>query len=76
MDFPLARPSRALVALALTMMKRLEEFTEARRTNAQALLAGLEGVPGVKPIAVAARTSPVYLRLPILIEDAQARGRP
>jgi perosamine synthetase len=72
-DFPLARPSRALAALARTMVTHLDDFTEGRRRNASALLAGLAGVPGIDSIALPRSAEPVYLRLPLLIADAAAR---
>ncbi len=74
-DFPLHRPSRPLTALAETMVPRLEPFTRARVDNATALLAGLRGVPGIRTIAPQPGAAPVYLRLPILVEDAPARQR-
>ena len=40
-DYPLAQSDRVLVALGLTMLRRLDEFTSARRANAAALLAEL-----------------------------------
>jgi len=74
-DFPLERPPRSLVALAVTMLDRLDEFTGARHANAAKLLEVLSAVPGLQPIAPTAGTAPVYLRLPILIADANARDR-
>ena len=74
-EFPMHRPSRPLVALASTMVPRLEWFTRARVENATALLDGLRGVSGVRTIAPRAGSTPVYLRLPILLDDAQRRQR-
>jgi dTDP-4-amino-4,6-dideoxygalactose transaminase len=56
-------------------LEHLEEFTRVRQANASALLRGLRGVAGVQTIAPARSAIPVYLRLPILVEDAQTRGR-
>jgi dTDP-4-amino-4,6-dideoxygalactose transaminase len=75
MDFPLHRPSRPLTALASTMLPRLERFTRARVENATALLDGLRGVPGVRTIAPRPGSTPVYLRLPVFVDDAQGRQR-
>lgn len=74
-EFPMHRPSRPLTALACTMLPRLERFTRARRENAAALLEGLHGVPGVRTVTPHPGSAPVYLRLPILVDDAQARER-
>lgn len=72
-EYPLERPSGALVSLAVTMLDRLEAFTRARVSNASALLDGLQHVDGVRTIAPVPGSSPVYLRLPLLMADASAR---
>jgi dTDP-4-amino-4,6-dideoxygalactose transaminase len=72
-DFPLARPSRPLAALARTMVGHLGDFTEGRRRNASTLLAGLASISGVDTIAPVASAAPVYLRLPVLVANAAAR---
>ncbi len=74
-DFPLARPSRPLAALGLTMLAHLDEFTAARRANAAALLERLNRVPGIRTVAPLDGAAPVYLRLPILAKDPQDRRR-
>jgi perosamine synthetase len=74
-EFPLELPSRSLVALAQTMVPRLNEFTEVRVRNAQALLAVLAPIAGIQAIAPAAGAVPVYLRLPVLMSDAEARDK-
>lgn len=73
-DFPLTRPSRPQTTLALTMLPRLDEFTEARRTHARQLLEGLRGAPGVSTIRPLDGSSPVYLRLPLLAENETSRN--
>ena len=74
-DFPLERSSRALTALAAAMVPRLDEFTGARIANATALLDGLKGVSGIRSTSAAANATPVYLRLPILVSDADRKER-
>jgi perosamine synthetase len=74
-DFPLQAPNRALLALALTMMKRLDTLTADRRRNAQALLDGLSRAEYIRPIAPGRDAIPVYLRLPLLIADAEQRDQ-
>ncbi|MGH9349376.1 MAG: DegT/DnrJ/EryC1/StrS family aminotransferase, partial [Vicinamibacterales bacterium] len=74
-DFPLELPSRPLVALARVMVGRLEELTRARVANASALLERLGAVHGLRTIAPRAGAVPVYLRLPVLVSDAEARRR-
>jgi dTDP-4-amino-4,6-dideoxygalactose transaminase len=75
MDFPLHGPSRPLTALAVAMMTRLDAFTRARTGNASALLAGLDGLPGVRAVTPGAQAVPVYLRLPVLVDTPEARDR-
>lgn len=74
-EFPLERPSRPLVALGLTMIDRLDEFTSVRTRNAAALLAGLSTVKGIRAIAPVPGSVPVYLRLPILADSEQLRNK-
>lgn len=68
-EFPLARADRALMALGLTMLRRLDEFTAARRANAAAITAILRGT-GLGPIAPRVDAEPAYLRLPVLAASA------
>ena len=65
-DYPLAQPDRVLVALGLTMLRRLDEFTSARRANAAALLAELRAIE-LDTVEPHAGTAPAYLRLPVLL---------
>ena len=65
-DFPLRQPDRVLVALGLTMLRRLDEFTSARRANAAAALAELRPIE-LDTIEPQAGTAPAYLRLPVLL---------
>jgi dTDP-4-amino-4,6-dideoxygalactose transaminase len=74
-DFPLEQPSRALSGLGSVMLPHLDEFTDVRTRNAAALLEGLRSIPGVQTIAPRSDAVPVYLRLPILIADTNARRR-
>ena len=73
--FPLERQSRSLVALALTMMAHLDEFTRARAANATALLEGLKDVNGVQAVLPRTGTVSAWLRLPVLYAEAGARDR-
>lgn len=74
-EFPIARPSPALAALARVMLARLEAFTAARVANAQRLRDGLAAVPGLRPISVPSSAVPAYLRLPMLARDERQRDR-
>lgn len=73
-DFPLHRPDPRLSALASTMLGQLETFTAARQANAGAWLSALAGRPGVETIRAVDRATPVYLRLPVLLDSEAARS--
>jgi perosamine synthetase len=72
-EYPLARPSQPLAALALTMIERLEWLTAARVANARRLSQGLASCSALEPIAPRADAVPVYLRLPLLAPTASTR---
>jgi len=74
-EFPIEAPSRALVALGATMFEHLDELTQGRTATASALLDGLEGVGGVHRVVPPSGAKAVYLRLPILVSDTDARRR-
>jgi dTDP-4-amino-4,6-dideoxygalactose transaminase len=74
-DFPLEAPMRPLVALGVAMMDRLDELTRARVANASALADGLRSIPGIQMITPTATATPVYLRMPILVENLDTRRR-
>ncbi len=72
-DFPLEAPPRALSALASTVLRRLEYVNLRRTQNATQLMAALRGVAGITLVTPAPTSDPVYLRLPIIVDDASAR---
>ena len=74
-EFPLELPSRSLVALGLTMVDHLDKFTRARVATASALLDMLAPVGGIHTFTPTPGAVPVYLRLPILMADADTRDR-
>jgi dTDP-4-amino-4,6-dideoxygalactose transaminase len=65
-DYPLEQSDPILVALAATMMRRLDQFTVARRDNAALLLDALRG-SRLTTISPRAGAAAVYLRLPVLV---------
>jgi dTDP-4-amino-4,6-dideoxygalactose transaminase len=73
-SFAVERYSPVLAALAVTMLDRLDDFTERRRGNAAYLQAAMQSLPRVQLIASPPRSEPVYVRFPILV-DAEARDR-
>ncbi len=71
--FPPEQPNRVLPALALTMLGRLDAFTASRRANAGLLLDRLASIDGVTSIISHPDSTPVYLRLPVLLPDGRTR---
>jgi dTDP-4-amino-4,6-dideoxygalactose transaminase len=74
-DYPITRHPRALSALAVTMLRRLPEYTARRRTNAAMMLDALRGEARVHRIEPSPDSEPAYLRLPLLLETRTLRDR-
>jgi perosamine synthetase len=74
-DFPLDILPPMLARLALTMLPRLDDYTDWRIARAQTLIAALSTVGGVRVPVPIRGSRPVYLRLPVLV-DAPARQAP
>jgi perosamine synthetase len=72
-DFSLGAQSRVQSALALTMLRRLDGFTQARTHNARLFLEGIGSSTRVRSVAPSPGSSPVYLRLPLLAPDEATR---
>jgi perosamine synthetase len=73
--FAVARPSRALIALGVSTFANLGELTAGRTSRALSLLARLDCIDGLRPVAPVADTNPVYLRLPVVMRDEALRNR-
>lgn len=69
-DFPLTGLPGVLASLALTMLPRLETYNTQRRANALAIADQLAPLGGVTVPQPHAGAHAVYLRLPILVDDA------
>jgi len=72
-DFALHSSDPRLMALGLVMFNRLDQFTQARVSNASALLEGLRECRGISTVSPISGCAPAYLRLPILCASAGAR---
>jgi dTDP-4-amino-4,6-dideoxygalactose transaminase len=72
-EFPLERPSPSMVALAGTMMRRLSEFSAARRRNAQLLGSGLGRLRGLTAPRAIPGAEPTFVRLPVLLPSRATR---
>ena len=62
-----------MVALALRMIERLDEFTRDRTVRGTALAEGLSRVGGVTVAGQRAGATPAYLRLPVLFATEALR---
>ena len=70
---PLTRYSPALGVFAALLYARLEKLAEGRRANAQLVAAAINGIAGMKPLALIPETEPVFVRLPVLAADPRSR---
>jgi perosamine synthetase len=72
-SYDLETYNRPLAALALTMLRRLDEFTAVRRANAAWLRTELAQLPRITLVEPTPGSEPVYLRFPILAEQPAIR---
>lgn len=75
MDFPLDAMPSLLASLAVTMLPRVDEFNGERTRRAEQLIERLARTSGVRVPRPVAGSRPVYLRLPILVDDPAVRPR-
>jgi dTDP-4-amino-4,6-dideoxygalactose transaminase len=71
--FPERRAHRWIVGLAALALGRLDEFTQARVSNARRILSGLGASHMARAVSLLPETDPVYLRLPLLARDSRVR---
>lgn len=75
-DYLFSQYSRSMAAISWRLFKRIDEITDQRINNAKTLINKLKGIAEIKFIGkVNDSSSPVYLRLPILIENTDDRNR-
>ena len=68
------RPMEIQAAFGLVQLRRLEEFNEARRRNAQRLIAALSHLEGdLEFIAEAEGGRSTWFGFPVMVKDAQTR---
>jgi dTDP-4-amino-4,6-dideoxygalactose transaminase len=73
--YHLSSLTAAQANLGAEMLPRLAGFNEQRRQNAQQLIAQLQHFDFVHLLPVPAESEPIYLRLPLLINDKTRRER-
>ena len=75
-DYLFSQYSRSMAAISWRLFKRIDEITDQRISHAKALIDKLKDIAEIKFIEkVNDSSSPVYLRLPILIENTDDRNR-
>jgi perosamine synthetase len=67
--------SNAQAAVGMGLLEQLEAINRKRQENAQRLIDGLQEIEHIHIPPAAETTDPIYLRLPILIDDAERRER-
>jgi dTDP-4-amino-4,6-dideoxygalactose transaminase len=65
--------SPAQAAVGLAMLPRLPLINWQRRRRAEEMLGALQGVATLRPLAAAAESDSIYLRLPLLAESESHR---
>jgi perosamine synthetase len=73
MDYPVRKYSSTLGVLAFWLFTQIDEINASRRENANWLYEHLRDMHSIKFIHTSADVIPVYLRLPLLIQDPHMR---
>jgi dTDP-4-amino-4,6-dideoxygalactose transaminase len=74
-DFDLAKYSPTQAAIAQRLVNRFEAITAVRRNNARKLERGLMGLRGITIPQVSPKSSPVYLRFPVVVDDVNVKDK-
>jgi perosamine synthetase len=74
-DYPVNRYFSAMGGLALRLLQRLEQLNSGRRDNGAGYRDALAAVAGIRLLAEAPGSLPIYLRFPLLVEDPEVRER-
>jgi perosamine synthetase len=74
-DFPVELCLRSAAALGQRMIRRFCEVTSVRRRNAERYAEALAELDGITLPQLAARCESVYLRLPVIVQDAAMKRR-
>jgi dTDP-4-amino-4,6-dideoxygalactose transaminase len=74
-DFEVKRYSDFQAAVALSLLRRIEEFSEKRYNNGIKLIEGLRDIEGIRLHKISENTRPAFNCLPIVIKDLKKRQR-
>jgi CDP-6-deoxy-D-xylo-4-hexulose-3-dehydrase len=67
------RPMEVQAAFGLVQLRRLEQFNEARRRNARALIAALSDIGEIEFVTEQADGSSTWFGFPVIVRDAATR---
>jgi dTDP-4-amino-4,6-dideoxygalactose transaminase len=73
LKYPVTRMNRGLIGLARAQLERIKRQQSIRVTNADALHAALDGMPGIRFIRMCPGAEPVYPRFPVRIATRAKR---
>jgi len=74
-DYPVTQFSPTLAALGFTLFNKLDAINGTRTHNGNAIRKRIQSAKTVRTIALPAEATPVYLRFPILVQDAVKRSK-
>ena len=72
-DFEVKKYSDFQAAVALSLLKRIEDFSETRYNNGIKLIEGLREIKGIVLPKISENTHPAFNRLPVVFEDSERR---
>ena len=71
--FSITNLSASQTGIGHSMMVKLEQINKIRRRNAERLIKALRDLPAVQFPGQTKNSEPIYLRLPVLLDDLEAR---
>lgn len=74
-DFEVKNYTGFQAAVALSLLKRMEEFSKKRYYNGMRLVQGLKGLDDIILPAISDDTMPAFNRLPVVFKDLKKRER-
>lgn len=72
-EYPVERYSPSLAPLATRLLGRIDTIAAERIKRAEAIQRELSNARGIRPLSLLPAAEPVYLRLPVVAADANAR---
>ena len=73
-DFVVEKYTNFQAAVALSLLERIEDFSQKRYNNGMALIEGLKDLDGIILPKIYENTQPAFNRLPVIIKDLEKRN--